>query len=292
MRRILSLSLAALMLLVLACERNSATVTDSLELENQLATSPAVANMAAAETVSSGLEHEIIISKDELRLGTNSPGGIRLLFTTERENRYDLSYPLKVTPVFKEKDAGDLHYNIASAISRRMPTDISYDGNSLSFTVDGKSQSHFLTEKQKALLDWTQGQLTRARDLRSSLNNCGEQPCAGRDSTKTGEMTKEEVIRFFRERGYETEEIDNTRIAFTRTLSGKDGLNGDLSVTSIFNTAKGTFELAGHVKSNGRVISAWAKSEVDGKTVSQSMSKRDAKAGSGWNVLVNTKRKN
>jgi len=296
MRRILFLSLAALMFL--ACERNSATVTDSLELDNQLTANPVVPGMAYTETVSSGLEHEIIISKDELRLGESNPGGIRLQFTTERENRYDLSNPLKVTPVFEEKDAGDLHYDVGSAISRRMPTDISYDGNSLSFTVNGKHQSYFLTEKQKALLDWTQGQLDKARELRSSLKNCGKPLCENSDSTQTveiksfREMTKNDVIRFFTERGYETEEIDNTRIAFSRSLSMEDELSGDLSVTGIFNMASGTFEPMGHAKVNGRVIAEWAKSEVNGKTVSKSISKREAQAGSGWNVLVNTKRKN
>ena len=288
-----------------ACERNNATVTDSLQVDANLKADfiPSESNI---QSLSEEFEYEVVVLEDGIDFSGGNSNELVFEFTTSSENVFDLSYPVGVVPVYEQRETGDMQFDIITEVSQIMPTNISYNGSSLSYTVHGQNFSGFLNTEEKEILDQTQAALSEAKDALFDFDGCTTFPCEN-SANKSGQnlemgeteqksfqtMTNEEVIEFFEALNYEVEHISGKRFSITRRYTEDDGILAGFTATHVFDAATADIEPMGTVNKKGRTLARLNR--LDGKnrnSVLQSIIERNADSGMAKGLLINSKRKN
>jgi hypothetical protein len=290
-------------LLFIGCERNNATLTGPEETDDAVAT--AFNSMSNPESYSDEYEFEMTIDYDELDFDGNHTEGLAILFNSTSSNVFDLGVSRSVSPIFNEQSTGDLEYDVIAAVSQRIPTNISYNGSSISYTINGQNGSESLSAQERSILDWVQDGLDDAQADLSAFDGCIMFPCQAKTtakSSKTAEgntdeipvqsMSTQEVIDFLEDKGYEVEHLQGKQFQITRHYSEEDGLADGFSATHVFNAATGRIETGGNVQQRGRQIAkTMVQQRANGKAALQALFQRDENSGATRHTRISAQRK-
>ena len=258
----LSLSLSLVALMLLACERNSATLTDSLEGTDAQLTANHVAGSTVTESTSAEFEFQAIVADYDFDFDCSSSCELAIQFVTNSNNVFDLSVPVTVSPSFDAAQPGDMQYDVIESMTERIPTNLSYDGTSITYAVNGQNESEFLNSDEKQILDWVQNGLNQAE---TNFENCILFPCeasvnnddAGMSMTATGEeksfqtMNNQELKSWLEDKGYEVKHLEGKRFEITRNYGQESRISGSFSATHVFDAATGKIEQRSSAKDNG-----------------------------------------
>ncbi len=292
-------------LLFIGCERNNATLTGPEEAANPFAT--AFNSMSNPEPYSDEYEFEMTIDYDELDFDGSHTEGLAIIFNSTSSNVFDLGVSRSVFPIFNEQTTGDLEYDVIAAVSQRIPTNISYNGSSISYTINGQNGSKSLSAQEKSILDWVQNGLDDAQNDLLAYDGCTMFPCESQnkimakssapakentDEKPVQSMTTQEVIDFLEDKGYEIEHLQDKQFQITRHYTEEDGLDGGFSATHVFNAATGRIEPGGQTKQRGRQLArTMVQERSNGEAVLQALFQRDKDSGATRHTRISAQRK-
>lgn len=290
-------------LLFIGCERNNATLTGPEETDDAFATD--FISMSNPEPYSDEYEFEMTIDYDELDFDGSHTEGLAILFNTTSSNVFDLGVSRSVLPTFNEDTTGDLEYDVIAAVSQRIPTNISYNGSSIFYTINGQNDSKSLSAQEKSILDWVQDGLDDAQDDLMAYDGCTMFPCQNKAMAKSSvaamenndekpvqSMTTQEVIDFLEDKGYEVEHLQGKQFQITRHYTEDEGLAGGFSATHMFNAATGRIEPGGHTTQRGRQFArTMVQEKSNGKAVLQALFQRDENSGATRHTRISAQRK-
>lgn len=245
------------------------------------------------------------IDYDELDFDGSHSEGLALQFNSTSSNVFDLGVSRSVVPIFSEQTTGDLEYDVIAAVSQRIPTNISYNGSSISYNINGQNGSKSLSAQEKNILDWVQNGLDDAQNDLLAYDGCTMFPCQNKAMAKSSEavkentdekpvqsMTTQEVMAFLEDKGYEVEYLKGKEFQITRHYTEEDGLAGGLSATHVFNAATGRIEPGGDTKHRGRQLAkTMAKEKANGNSVLQALFQRGENSGATRHTRISVQRK-
>jgi len=254
-------------------------------------------SMSDPEPYSDNFQFDFTLSYDELEFDGSSPDGLDFSFEAFSNNVFDLSVPMSITPSYSPVNPGDLEYDVIASVSQSIPTNISVNGSSISYS--GESGS--LNSQELSIINWAQDGLDDAlTDLQNHSGGCAIFPCPNKavssqqKSPKSSllSMSKEEVIEHLESQGFNVEQVRGWEFQISRTHKDILSQEATLSTTYIYNVKNGEISLNDKSRSNG-LATALSKAEKlgDKNPRIQSIISRTEKEGLIKSLRMSSNRK-